>query len=112
MEFVSFGNAELFNNENAKIFEYNLKDKDINICYCEISGRYPKTGYSINEKSKELAFVLSGYGKVVINNKEILIKEKDVVLINKGERFYWEGKLKLVLPCAPSWNVNQYKTIE
>ena len=112
MEFVPFEKTEIFSSENAKIFEYNLKDKDINVCYCEINGRYPKTGCSINEKCKELAFVLSGNGKVIINNNEHLIKEKDVILINKDEKFFWEGNLKLILPCSPAWNSKQYKTIE
>ena len=112
MEHRSFGETEEFEKEKTKIFEYNLIDRDINVCYCEIKGRYPLEGFSVNEKCKELAFVVSGNGKVCVENRTFDIKEKDVVLINKGEKFYWEGDLKLVLPCSPAWNAKQYKVVK
>ena len=111
MELVKFKNAEKIDSDTAVIFEYNLKDKNINICYCKINGRYPLNGVEINEKCKEIAFVVSGKGSVCISGKEYKIKSKDVVLIDKGESFYWEGNLKLALPCAPAWNINQCKNV-
>ena len=86
--------------------------KYINICYANIFGRYPEKGFAINEKCKELVFVVSGEGKVFVENSEYFLKQNDVVLINCGEKFYWEGNLKLAIPCSPSWNINQYKIIE
>lgn len=112
MEIINFKDAEKFDNKTAAVFEYNLNDKDINICYCKINGRYPIAGFAKNKKCKELAFVLSGEGLVNIENKTFKLQAKDVVLIDKNEKFFWEGNLELVLPCAPAWNVNQYETIE
>ena len=112
MEIVNFENAKKFEKETATIFEYNLKDRNINFCFCNINGRYPLNGFAINEKCKELAYVINGSGLVNIHGKFYKIKENDVVLINKGEKFFWQGEFKLALPCSPAWNIKQYKIIQ
>ena len=38
--------------------------------------------------------------------------EADLVLIDKGENYYWEGNMDLFVPCTPAWNPKQHKIIE
>ena len=44
--------------------EYPLMDKPIHGAVIEISGRYPDIGFSRNEVCIELAYVISGRGKL------------------------------------------------
>lgn len=91
--------------------EYPVNDKDINVAIIELNGRYPEKGCAMNEISKELAYVMAGSGKIVVENNETEVAEGDLVLVNPGEKFYWEGNMKLFMPCTPAWNPEQYKII-
>ena len=50
------------NNENSTSFEYETGDKEINIAFVEVSGRYPERGRMYNTICKELIFVIEGAG--------------------------------------------------
>lgn len=56
-----------------------------------IKGRYPATGYAMNEICKELAFVVSGKGKICTTHETIEFAEHDTIFVDAGEKFYWEG---------------------
>ena len=92
--------------------EYPINDKDINVAVIELSGRYPEKGFAMNEISKELAYVMEGFGKIVVDGDEINVSESDLVIVNPGEKFYWEGKMKLFMPCVPAWSPQQYKILK
>jgi len=92
--------------------EYPLNDRDINVAIIELNGRYPEKGRAMNEISKELAYVASGSGKVVIEGVETEVNEGDMVLVHPGEKFFWQGKMKLFMPCTPAWTQEQYKLVE
>lgn len=92
--------------------EYPLEDKDINGAVIELSGRYPDTGRVVNLKCKEIAYVISGSGKIVVENEEINLSEGDMILVEPGEKYFWEGKLKIFVPCAPAWYPEQHKEVE
>jgi mannose-6-phosphate isomerase-like protein (cupin superfamily) len=92
--------------------EYPLNDPDINVAVIELDGRYPEKGFASNAISKELAFVVKGAGKMVVDGREIAVSEGDLTFIDPGEKFYWEGKMTLVMPCTPAWTPEQYKIIE
>lgn len=93
-------------------YEYPLNDKDINAVVIEINGRYPHKGRTVNEVCKELAYVIDGSGRVVIEDQEFEIAEGTSILINPGEKFYWEGNLKMFMPCTPAWYPQQHKEVE
>jgi mannose-6-phosphate isomerase-like protein (cupin superfamily) len=99
------------NNDFCWATEYPLHCKDIDGCIIELSGRYPSEGRVFNEKCKELFFVLDGKGKLSIEGKDISIKKGDLALIEVGEKYYWEGKLKMFVTCSPAWYPEQHKTI-
>ncbi len=88
MEIIKKIKRKEFNDKNCLVYEYGLKERSINGALAKISGRYPQNGVSTNLKSKEMAYVLNGSGKVVINGKSKKINSGDLILINKKEKFY------------------------
>ena len=65
MKLVKLNEAQEFaNSEKCKVVEYPLCDKDINFATAKISGRYPDTGYCVNEQCKELIYVMDGKGSL------------------------------------------------
>lgn len=112
MIYKSFSDTEIFKGETNVTYEYNIDDKDINYCIVDVDGRFPKTGVAINRQCKEMAHVLTGSGKLFVDDKEYNLKKDDVVLIDKKEHYYWDGKMKLGVPCAPAWWPEQHFDIE
>ena len=92
--------------------EYPNGDKDIWGAIIKLNGRYPLTGYTVNEKCKELVYFISGQGKLVVGDQEIQVKKGDQVVINPGEKFYWDGELVMFMPCAPAWYAEQHKEVK
>jgi mannose-6-phosphate isomerase-like protein (cupin superfamily) len=102
----------LKNSEVCTAVEYPMDDKDMNGAVIELGGRYPDKGRTMNEKCKEMAYVIRGSGRVVVEDKEIQLNEGDLVLIESGERFFWEGKMTLFMSCTPAWSPDQYRKVE
>lgn len=100
------------NSEKCTAYEYPFDEKDINLAYIEIDGRYPDSGFALNREVKEMLFVASGTGSVTIEGERFEISEGDVVLIRPGKRYFIEGSLRLVVPCHPSWNPEQYEILD
>ncbi|MBU0976195.1 MAG: cupin domain-containing protein [Patescibacteria group bacterium] len=96
----------------ADVWEYSVGDKSVNASVGMIKGRYPEKGRVVNEVCKELVHVLSGEVKLVLNGKEYLLQEDDQVLIEAGEKYYWEGKCELMLINVPTWYPEQHKVVE
>ncbi|HSW86195.1 MAG TPA: effector binding domain-containing protein [Rhabdochlamydiaceae bacterium] len=99
------------NSPNCIVYEYPMANSDMNIAVAEITHRYPDQGYSINHKCTEMAYVLKGSGKLVTETQAINLSVGDAVLIPQDEKYYWEGNLTVVLPCAPAWYPEQHETI-
>lgn len=112
MIYKKFKDVEMFNNPTHTAYEYNIEDKDINFCIATIQGRVPVKGRFVNLECKELIHVLNGNGTLVVENKRIELEVDDVVLIDKGERYYWEGNMRVSCPCSPAWFPEQHKIIE
>ena len=100
------------NSKHCWVYEYPLGDKDINGAFVEMTGREPDEGRVVNLVCKELAYVIHGSGKLEIEGKKISLETGDVVLIEPGEKFFWEGNMTLFLPCTPAWYPDQYKKVE
>lgn len=104
--------AEKFQHgETCLMSEYRLEDERVDAAIAKISGRYPDEGWVLNRVSAETAYVLSGSGKLITEEKEEPIEVGDVVLIEPGEKFYWEGNMSLFVSCAPAWKYGQYEHI-
>lgn len=88
--------------------EYPHADHDLNFAIVKIAGRYPDTKQAMNKKSKEMVYVQSGNGYVTINNVEYALNPGDVVLIESGESFFWEGHMTLHISCTPAFTIEQH----
>ena len=103
---------EFKNSDVCTATEYPLGDKDINGAVIELTGRYPDKGRVVNLKCKELAYVIKGSGKVVVEGKEVEFQEGDLILIEPGEKYFWEGNTTMFMPCTPAWYPEQHKEVE
>ena len=71
MKVVRKDQTEKFkNSDNCIATEYPLGEKEINGAVIELKVRYPEKGRVRNLECKELAYVISGSGKAVIEGKE------------------------------------------
>jgi mannose-6-phosphate isomerase-like protein (cupin superfamily) len=112
MKFVKKAQAKQFENSpSCFAYEYPLQDEDINGAVIELSGRYPERGLAVNEASKELVYVVKGQGILSVNDEQLDLSEGDMVLILPGEKYFFEGELKMLMPCSPAWRPEQHKII-
>lgn len=95
----------------CEAIEYPLDDKDINATVIKLNGRYPDKGWAVNEKCKELVYVIYGEGKLITETQTLELSEKDVALIEAGEKYRWEGNFELFMPSTPAWYPEQHKVV-
>lgn len=114
MKFVAKSQSNQFvASDECVIYEYPLDSPKVSSTTAEITGRYPLAGWALNEVCDELAYVVSGSGKLLTPEQELNLKPGGSMLIEKGEKFAWQGdKLVVFIPCFPAWDPAQYKHIE
>ena len=101
MKIIKLEQAEKHeNSETCETLEYGFNDKDIDCATAIITGRYPETGYCMNEVCKELIYVINGSGTLNKEEETIEFKKGDAILINKGEKYYWNAQCTIVMPCT------------
>ena len=66
----------------------------------------------MNEECKELIYVVEGNGTLNKKKETIHFQKGDVILIDKGEAYFWEANCNIVMPCTPAWYPEQHKLIE
>jgi len=103
---------EYSNSENCKGFEFDLGDSNLDGAVVSVVGKYPDNGQVVNLDCKEIVYVIEGSGKVIIEGQPCEIKSEDMIVVEKGEKFYWEGTFKLFIYCTPAWNKDQHKHVE
>lgn len=103
---------EFKNGDNCVVYEYPMGDDAINGAIAKLSGRYPDKGESMNEICKEMAYVIEGKGMISVNGTETKIQKGDLVLIEPGEKYFWQDNMELFMPCTPAWTPKQYKIFE
>lgn len=113
MKVIKLENADIFKNgETCEVSEYEFGDPDINIATAKLDGRFPESGFIVNEKVKEYAYVIRGVGKIATKTAMFDFAEGDVISIPDGEPYYWDAHCSLVMPCAPAWYPEQSKHID
>ncbi len=100
------------NSESCLVTEYEISDQDIDFATATIAGRYPATGRVTNTQSKEIVYIHEGVGNIEVNEKNYPLKAGDVVLIEAGEKFYWEGNMTLFISCHPAFTVEQHQLVD
>lgn len=112
MKIVKKSQTKIFaNSEYCTAIEYPLNDKDINGAVIKLRGRYPNKGVVINLKCKELAYVIKGSGKLVVEDEEIQLDAGDLALIEPNEKYFWKGNMILFTPCTPAWYPEQHQQL-
>ncbi|HUW22286.1 MAG TPA: cupin domain-containing protein [Candidatus Bathyarchaeia archaeon] len=97
------------NSQVCLAIEYPLGDKKINGAVIKLKGRYPDHGRVVNLRCKELAFIIRGNGNVVVEGQKLELNPGDLVLIEPGEKYYWQGNLTMFVPSAPAWYPEQHR---
>ena len=101
------------NSDVCVVTEHPIDDEIIDFAVVKVTGRYPDARYATNKKCKEIVYVHDGTGKVSVDGKEYSISAGDVVLIEPGEKFYWEGKdLNLFISCTPAFTLEQHQIVD
>ncbi len=103
--------TEIKNSNTCIVTKHAINDELIDFAIVNVTGRYPETQYAINRTFKEIVYIHAGNGKVTINGKEHLIGAGDLVLIEAGEKFAWEGKLDLFISCSPAFIIEQHHIV-
>ena len=78
----------------------------------EIIGRFPDKGRITNEVCKKLVYVLERGGKLVVEGEESKLIAMDVVLFEPGDKYYWEGNMKIFTTCHPAWYAEQHRIVK
>ena len=102
---------EVKNNEFCIIHEYLLDDKDINCVVSEIRGRYPEKGFVVNEVCKELVYIMNGEGIIGLVGGETKLQTGDMIILEPGEKLYWDGNMTMIVSCTPAWFPEQHKDV-
>ena len=92
---------------NMDVTEYESDNPLMNYGEVRLKTRYPEQGRAVNTKCTILMIVLSGKGKLVLDDIELQMKKGDVFHISKGTPYSVEGKLTLGIPSVPAWNPGQ-----
>jgi mannose-6-phosphate isomerase-like protein (cupin superfamily) len=103
---------EIKNNESCIVTKPLIHDESMDFASVKINGRYPTARLATNKKCKEIIYVNEGSGKVVVDGKEHLFNAGDVILLEAGEVFYWEGNMTLFISCRPAWTPEQHVVLE
>ena len=103
---------EYQNSKTCKAFEYPLGDSDINGALIEIVGRYPEKGWAVNTKCKEMAYIIKGCGQLFLFDRDFSLDSGDLILIEPGEKYYFEGTITMFVPRTPAWYPEQHKLVE
>ncbi len=113
MKFIKLDQTQKFKNSNLCIAtEYDFGDKEIDIATAEINGIYPEKGYCVNTEVKEMILVLDGVGILQTEKETISFKQGDAILIDKGEKYFWNAHCKVAMSCTPAWYPEQHKIVD
>jgi mannose-6-phosphate isomerase-like protein (cupin superfamily) len=96
---------------STEITEFQTDEQSISGAIAKINGRYPESGYAMNEQSKELVYVTRGFGKIITRDKQENFEEGDVILIDSKEQYYWQGNFTIFMANSPKFDSKQHKII-
>lgn len=108
--------AHEFYDGAVKVTEFNFKgDSTINDAAITLTGRYPDTGYAVNDVSTAMISVEEGEGSVTFKNTpSVPLFPGDRLLIKPGEPYYFSvlGRLAIRYIATPAWTPQQSRVVE
>jgi mannose-6-phosphate isomerase-like protein (cupin superfamily) len=99
------------NSKNCSVLEYAMNENEISGARIQLNGRYPDTGWIVNLQCKELAYIIQGSGKLVVEGKEVLLSEGAMAFIPPNEKYFWEGVMTLFITTTPAFTMEQHQQI-
>lgn len=113
MKFISKQNTiQHSNSDSCVVWEYPLQQPVCDLAVACITGRYPDERRAVNTACDELVYILEGTGEIVIEHTHYKLETGDAILIQSGEKYYWEGSFKILMTCRPVWNPEQHQNVE
>ena len=100
------------NSDVCLVTEYPQWDTEMDFAVIHIQGRYPEKQRAVNVVCKEMVYIHEGNGSVEVNRAKHLVKSGDLVLIESGEKFIWEGEMTLFISCRPAFYVEQHHLVD
>lgn len=97
--------------DECMVTEHPLGDAPMDLAIATLTGRYPGTGWAVNLVSAELAYVLEGQGNLVTQSGVQPLNLGDALLIEVGEKYYWEGNMRILMSCSPPWTLKQHLSV-
>ncbi|KTC86609.1 cupin domain-containing protein [Legionella brunensis] len=104
--------TERKNSEYCLVTEYPIGEKAIDFAVVKLSGRYPDERRASNLVCQEIVYIQKGNGRVVVEGKENILNAGDVVLIEPGEKYFWEGHMELFISCHPAFHIEQHQLVD
>lgn len=85
---------------------------DQSIARVALDGRYPETGFSINDKNTETLYVLEGKYTMQYGEDILTLEPGDIFYIMPGTKYSLEGKGESLVFITPVWDSEQNHIIE
>ena len=100
-------------NKVSRFHEYPFPFKNASLGISEINGRYPQSGFDVDEKVEASWCVENGSGIIWIDGEEHSVEKGDMIYIPAGEK-YWinSNDLRLIVCSSPPWTLEQHRHIE
>lgn len=111
---IKKSDAEFYSGDGFSGMDYPITDKDINFAVIKVDGRSPKEGYQVNTDCKELLYIIDGNGILFRkdNSTSVEFSKGDVILIDKGECYAFDGSFEADVSCTPAWTSEQHKYVK
>jgi mannose-6-phosphate isomerase-like protein (cupin superfamily) len=106
-----FEDNKVIEKHGVKMSIYNTKEEcpPAAVVYQETDKGHLEEFY--HTKSAFIYYILKGKGKWIIEDKEYEVKEKDVVIVPPGKKFYFKGKLEQICITTPAWQEKYEKHV-
>lgn len=103
--------GQQFTNSNTcQGASFGVSGAPIDLAEITIAGRYPEQGWARNLESHEMVRVLSGTGRLLLEDGESTdLQEGDVVHVPPSEWFAWSGDMTILMACSPAFDQRQYE---
>lgn len=100
------------NNDACSATIYPIANAALDFAIVNINGRFQAMNRVTNTICQEIVYIQRGNGKVVINHETHELHAGDVVLIEPGDKYYWEGNMEVFACCTPPFTVQQREEVE
>lgn len=114
MKLVKQSEGNTYTGKGYSGIDYPVMDSDIDFAVIKINGRSPEIGYQVNTECKEILYIIKGSGILFLreNSSTYPFNEGDVLLLQKGEYYAFDGNFVAGVSCNPAWRSEQHQYVE